>query len=1350
MDPIPRLQRPAFVSPRAARLANNPLSNSVTSSRSNENDSSDSELEIISRDTFMSRRKSQHEPLRHLAAVHRGAAETSTAQRPSPHSEATTSANGNVPEIDSQQAMAGFRVRKNGERLTQSVPEFSNHAKAPSSSPTEFRAGSHSNMSTVDRIASVYTNRIASGEPLDQTGRKHKRVLTPQKKRPFSNVRLSSEDSKDDLPSTAQNSHTTNSQHQLSVPSQDSLGISLIPRPSSDGGQSLKRSYSNQSIASSSIEGIKRARVARTSPTRTPLRGSGDAISTQLSSRQSNRLQDAQIQEPQHSPYKPVPQPLSAVTSMEQLTIPNNTPALTPQPSLAQLLQQVANVPPTGQTIVLGSTSASRIGYTSRIEYNDLSMDDSDDSPPKGIPSAGRHASGFLSGPAPTPAPKVAGVLPASPRPPGSPLQTPTRPDVSTGPALAPESVYTISKGPLPAAPEIRPMPAARKGQQFTVEEDKFLIHLKEVEEYKWAAIEPFFPGRKWTSLQSRYSTSLQRGKPARPKDLSQGSPPTDAILRRGTLPAIYQRQQRAETDLETDSFSAAPKRLLRRAEHASLNVSDLIDKVTARNEYQPSYQTQLRAVFKGLRQDVPTFSCDRILRDRALGLSGGRAGPKQLHSAAKLYAYSTFGPHRFMDDASGDVSTVAWSPNGTIFAAGAVAVADGQNQQYNKPGNLVIGDAIHGNIKELPQHQVPRPRVEKGDNSKASMRKSQDAVVYHTVQMVAFAPDGENMYSVSRDHRLNMYEIREDVLDTEYLRSINHEGPVDLLAVSNMGYVATGCRVSGVQSIRVLGSEYNSIFMPITTTAARKYPSALKWGIASQHSQYLLAGMSCEVDRVYIEDDHRERDGETCLWDVNTGQKLEVQHSNRNVFDVAWNPYPSSASTIFAVACGSVGKLTNNTGIHSVVRLYAPNQGGASASRTAELDCPALDINDVVYSPHDNNIIAVGDTEGKVYLWDLRQIKKEQVPLRTFEHGETKSVMEIATGIRFLSWGEDRNRLYTGSSDGVVKCWDPYRSDEDTHVRDVATFHSGIMSGAFSPDYCSLLIGEDNSRLNLLTIGDEHKSTADMASFRVHKAQASEVQYPYDSAAKELVQSGQIEIRHAGALPIKQAVQGPNYNQSGLYRTDPEAPSMRDTAVAFQEKLYRMHKRNKKFQKSMRNLGHAPSACILDCAHKPTNLDDFGALEETGRSYDRIPDNLRNPQLLSKRDAQLQGLIAKCTGCDNPARPADADDKTVENAAKPLCERCRFACFRCSRPARVSGRRRVVECLACGLAWEAGVLGFDLIRDEKVVVKGKDKARNDVAVDGLVDAGVTGLEQEMDELEIAADVMKHYFDQGT
>ena len=66
--------------------------------------------------------------------------------------------------------------------------------------------------------------------------------------------------------------------------------------------------------------------------------------------------------------------------------------------------------------------------------------------------------------------------------------------------------------------------------------------------------------------------------------------------------------------------------------------------------------------------------------------------------------------------------------------------------------------------------------------------------------------------------------------------------------------------------------------------------------------------------------------------------------------------------------------------------------------------------------------------------------------------------------------WGVGKHRLYTGATDGVVKCWDTSRAPEDAFIRDVAQLQAGISCGSFSPDYVSLLVGDSSGGVHVLS----------------------------------------------------------------------------------------------------------------------------------------------------------------------------------------------------------------------------------------------------------------------------------------
>lgn len=75
-------------------------------------------------------------------------------------------------------------------------------------------------------------------------------------------------------------------------------------------------------------------------------------------------------------------------------------------------------------------------------------------------------------------------------------------------------------------------------------------------------------------------------------------------------------------------------------------------------------------------------------------------------------------------------------------------------------------------------------------------------------------------------------------------------------------------------------------------------------------------------------------------------------------------------------------------------------------------------------------------------------------------------------TGVTFAQWSP-YHRLYTGSSDGIVKEWDITAGQP--FVRDIAKVDTQIMSAAFSPSWDELIVGECSGTATLFsTRGDE------------------------------------------------------------------------------------------------------------------------------------------------------------------------------------------------------------------------------------------------------------------------------------
>lgn len=681
-------------------------------------------------------------------------------------------------------------------------------------------------------------------------------------------------------------------------------------------------------------------------------------------------------------------------------------------------------------------------------------------------------------------------------------------------------------------------------GNMYTAADDALLYKLKKTDNLSWEEIMPYFPGRSRGSLQVHWSTK------------AKNSSSTHAHLSK-TRNVKRKQQDKVRTEEQSPPLADVPQVTARRRVKRGGGVSVLADfirwsEVDERVLDEPASEaidSTAASQTQGLElRQEPSYpeqsSLSQILRHRELGgVRSTAASRVRVGEQMKNHAFKDLHMQRYFTSTCGDVTCLAWSPSGARFAAGSIALTDDRSMQYNSNLNLLLGDCKDGALLELPEHHVARPEVDRSSgniNGLQAMRGSQDQRLFMTVTSVSFSPDGQMLYSAGSDKKVRAYKVCQDLDATVCHFEIDCEAPADLLSVSNFGLLATACRSSGDGSVSVYqcgrrGPHRMLSLSPSRTDSASKlplYPSAMKFGRAKQHSNLLLAGFSSDAL-----DQERDEAGETSLWDVVAGQRISISTQTRNVFDVAWNPSPSPASMAFAVACTPESESKKKRNTRSVIQCFAPNQG--RARRILLWDCPAFDINDLVICPYDDNLIAAGATDGKVYIWDKRFADRNQAPLQILSHGPSLNVLdhdrdvEIAdTGIRFLSWGATGSRLYSASSDGVVKVWDPYRSGADAHVKDAAVFKSSIMSGAFSPDYRELLVGEECGRLNLLSVQSPEHEGRTAPRFKLHSApEPSKAKEPGLLAAKDLLRSKQIELRPMGDLPIRQAVQGRNYD---------------------------------------------------------------------------------------------------------------------------------------------------------------------------------------------------------------------------
>ncbi|MCJ1323417.1 hypothetical protein MMC10_000077 [Thelotrema lepadinum] len=483
------------------------------------------------------------------------------------------------------------------------------------------------------------------------------------------------------------------------------------------------------------------------------------------------------------------------------------------------------------------------------------------------------------------------------------------------------------------------------------------------------------------------------------------------------------------------------------------------------------------------------------LLRHRELGGCPG-LGPRNIQdNLRQAVTDQQLSPWKGWDGASKDVITGAWSPDGTHFAVGASTDLDPLNLRYNRNNNLLWGNTERGFLSELPDHCLPREvPLDMTSNSQGNdTYNTLDSRVFTTVSSICFNARGDHMYTSSYDKKVKIWKVQENDVSPRCVADLVHGARVELLD----GREGNGCHLlataqhESTEAISVFGISSDnpgevtprSCFTSERAERMSCFPTALRWGTASSHTeQLLLAGFAENKN----DDFQRDRQGDLLLWDmVKIMPYARLTPAAQCVFDLAWHP----RLPIMAAAT-TPSPLLSNRQTKSVIKTWSPLESG---SRIMEFECPALDVNEICFHPSDQHYLCAACTNGCAYLWDVR--RPDDI-LQVLRHGRgieeidrDRSIEDQDTGMRFMSWGLNGSHLFTGSSDGLIKQWNPFVAEEDTLIRDVVTFDSGIMAGSFSPDYSELLVGLCKGSVQVLSSAPPSEAEGTVSSFSFRPA---------------------------------------------------------------------------------------------------------------------------------------------------------------------------------------------------------------------------------------------------------------------
>ncbi|KAI1343986.1 hypothetical protein F5Y15DRAFT_368695 [Xylariaceae sp. FL0016] len=537
--------------------------------------------------------------------------------------------------------------------------------------------------------------------------------------------------------------------------------------------------------------------------------------------------------------------------------------------------------------------------------------------------------------------------------------------------------------------------------------------------------------------------------------------------------------------------FDRPPNSLTKRtADDISNFLSDLYAKKHSLVQQSLSIEIQNHIAWSDSSRanKIPTALLAREITGNRLGLGTGRAY-QNFTSTVKSNREDHLEAKVEWTNCAGDIMTASWVSK-THFICGTTTHSDSHNQQYNKPGNLLLGSTVTNTLRAYPDHRIVRPVVDHGENALESMRESQDPWLYTSIPSSDYDPTIGLAFTSSFDKTVKVWKFDSDAMTAA--GTWEHGGNVNFVVASKngLGTVATAADVP-TEAVRVYHLERctevsKTRFESYSCTrihdedhvASDKwayYPAAIRWGIAPAVRHLLLIGYSPRSPTGKDHDipEDKQDTGELCLWDTITGEQVKVNAAKtQNVFEVVWHPSRSSFAAATS-ASQTLEKMEQKVGTQ--IRIFEVNETGQYAA-VKTLDCSAIDINELTIRPNSiiYSYVAAGCTDGRVYVWDT---SGSDLPMCILEHGEPVEEMlyerELEdVGVKFTAWATTTNRLYTGSSDGVLKVWD-ICSGKGAHVKDLIEIPAPIIVGAFSPDCTKLVIGDGSGRVYLLALED-------------------------------------------------------------------------------------------------------------------------------------------------------------------------------------------------------------------------------------------------------------------------------------